>query len=391
MYKKRIESIDLLRGLIMIIMALDHVRDYFHYDSFFIDPTDLSKTTALLFFTRWITHFCAPLFAFLSGISAFLSGQKKTKKELSSFLLKRGIWLILLENTVMNFGWYFNPSFNFFGPQVLTALGASMICLAALIYLPRKYILIIGMVLVGGHNALDSIHVSDDHFPSYIWGFLHERHRFAFLGIHFVTAYPIIPWIGIMSLGYCMGNVFTEQYGKSARKIFLLATGLGAIAVFILLRLVNLYGDLHPWTSQSSQLFSMLSFVNLTKYPPSLDYLLLTVGVGLIFLAIMEKPLNRFGQILCTYGRVPFFFYVLHIYIIHLGALAAAVITGYRWTDMTRFERMVSGVPWLKGYGFSLGTVYLIWAILVVGLYPLCKWYDQYKMNHKEKWWLSYL
>ncbi len=387
----RIESIDLLRGVIMIIMALDHVRDYFHYDSFFIDPTDLSKTTTALFFTRWITHFCAPLFAFLSGISAFLSGQKKTKKQLSLFLLKRGIWLILLELTIMNFGWFFNPSFSFFGLQVLWALGFSMICLAGLIHLPKQLILIISVLLIAGHNSLDGIHVDGDNFHSYVWGLLHERHRFALGNVYFSSGYPVLPWIGIMASGYYIGNIFTDAYGKGNRIRFLRKAGLGSIALFVLLRLINVYGDLAPWTTQSSFIFSFLSFINLTKYPPSLDYILITVGIGMLFLSVTERPLHRLGRIISVYGRVPFFFYVLHIYIIHLGAMAAAVLTGYRWTDMTHFDRIVSRISWLKGYGFSLGTVYLIWAVLVIALYPLCKWYDQYKTNHKEKWWLSYL
>lgn len=372
-------------------MALDHTRDYFHYDSFFYDPTDLSKTTVLLFFTRWITHFCAPVFVLLAGTSVFLSGQRKTKKELSVFLLKRGIWLVLLELTVLNFAWFFNPAFSYFGLQVIWALGISMICLSVLVYLPRNYILLIGFILVAGHNLLDNFHVTGDSWQAFLWAELHERRRFSFQHTFISTSYPVIPWIGLMAFGYCLGSIFTEQFGRIKRKKFLLYLGISAILLFILIRSPNIYGDLAHWSGQPTFVFSILSFINVTKYPPSLDYLLVTAGAGLLFLYFAEKPLNRFTKIIAIYGRVPFFFYLIHIYFIHLAALLAAMLTGFNWRDMTFLDIMVSRSEHLKGYGFNLGLVYLFWIILVIIMYPLCKWYDRYKTSHKEKWWLSYL
>jgi uncharacterized membrane protein len=389
--KNRITSIDILRGLVMIIMALDHVRDYFHADAFVYDPTDIQKTTVLLFFTRWVTHFCAPVFMLLAGTSAFISGQKKTKKELSLFLLKRGVWLVFLELTVLDFAWFFNINFSYIGLQIIWALGVCMICLSGLIYLPKKAILFIGLVLVAAHNLLDSFHVSGNSLEAFGWGILHERRIFTYGNINISTSYPLLPWIGLMALGYCLGNIFTAGFDAEKRKRILIYLGSASVLLFIILRFINIYGDLIPWSQQSSGTFSFLSFINVTKYPPSLDYLLITAGPALLFLAFTENPLNWFTKIISTYGRVPLFYYLIHIYIIHLLAMLAAVLTGYRWTDMTSFTRGLHFVTHLKGYGFSLGIVYLIWITVVVSLYPICKRYDEYKTKNREKWWLSYL
>ena len=390
-YTKRIESIDLLRGLIMIIMAIDHVREYSNHDSMLFDPTDLHKTYAMLFFTRWITHFCAPLFVFLSGISAFLSGRSKTKKELSLFLLKRGLWLIFLEMTVIDFAWMANPSFSFIPLGVLWALGISMICLAALIFLPKKSILILGLIIIAGHNLLDGIKLNGQSFGAVLWALCHQQSGFEFFGIRIFVLYPSLPWIGLMAVGYSLGEIFTPAYTKEHRTGFLATAGLSCIALFLILRVVNFYGDPSPWTRQSSTSFTFLSFLKLTKYPPSLDYLLITVGFGLLFLAFAEKPTGRLGKIISVYGRVPLFFYIIHLYAIHLIAIFIAVSQGFRWTDMTRLPSIPPGTPWLKAYGLSLGASYLVWILLLILLFPLCKWYDGYKSSHKEKWWLSYL
>ncbi|HUS01608.1 MAG TPA: heparan-alpha-glucosaminide N-acetyltransferase domain-containing protein [Chitinophagaceae bacterium] len=382
----RILSIDLLRGLVMIIMALDHVRDYFNADALRFEPEDLSQTTPLLFFTRWITHFSAPVFAFLAGSSAFLSGQSKTKKELSLFLLSRGVWLIFIEVTVVSFAWSFNIKLPFTGLQVIWALGLSMIALAALIHLPKKIILAVGIIIVAGHNLLDNIH-----FSGFGWAALHEEKLFHLDNSHLVrVTYPFLPWIGIMALGYCFGSLYTSSFTVARRKNLLLLIGGSSIALFIFLRIINFYGDPLPWTVQKIATFTILSFLNLHKYPPSLLYILMTLGPAMIFLAFTEKVSSRFTRPIIHIGRVPMFYYILHLYLIHLAAMIAAQLSGYRWIDMI-LQRRTWVDPQLKGYGFSIGFTYVVWIGIVLMLYPLCKWYDKYKTTHKEKWWLSYL
>jgi uncharacterized membrane protein len=387
----RIKSIDLLRGLIMIIMALDHVRDYFHADAFIYDPLDLQKTSVLLYFTRWITHFCAPIFVLLAGTSAFISGQRKTTKELAGFLVKRGIWLIILEQTVVNFGWFFNPGFSVFLFGVIWVLGLCMICLAGLIFLPKNLILAIGLIMVFGHNLLDPVHVPGNGAVSFFWGALHEQKFFSYGHIKIAEFYHLIPWAGVMALGYCLGGIFAKGSDPLKRRRILLQLGIGSLVLFVILRGINIYGNLYPWSHQSTPSRTFLSFINIYKYPPSLDYLLVTEGFAFVFLALTENLSGRFSQFISVYGRVPLFYYILHIYLIHLVAMAAAVFLGYKWTDMTSFNTWIDGMPNLQGYGFSLGVVYLIWLSIVIVLYPLCKKYDLYKSSHKDKWWLSYL
>jgi uncharacterized membrane protein len=375
----------------MIIMALDHVRDYFHYGAFVNDPTDLKTTTAAIFFTRWITHFCAPVFMLLAGLSAFISGQHKSKKSLSIFLLKRGLWLIMLEIVVVDFGWFFNPHFPFLGLQVIWALGVCMIFLAGIIWLPPTVILISGFILVGAHNLLDGVHVQGSGLDALGWGLLHERHRYPLGRFTVSSSYPIIPWIGLMALGYCLGSLYLPGYDAAKRKRVLIGLGFGSVLLFVMIRFINGYGDLNPWSVQSTAMFTLLSFLNLTKYPPSLDYLLMTIGPALLFLAYAEKPLNKVGRIISTYGRVPMFYYLLHIYFAHALAVLAAELTGFGWRSMVNFLLGIHSVPALSKYGFSLPVVYGIWIFIVVALYPACKWYDGYKTRHKGTWWLSYL
>src|SRR5450432_45542 len=388
---KRITSIDLLRGFIMIIMALDHVRDYFHSDAFLYDPLDLNKTSVVLFFTRWITHFCAPIFVMLAGTSAFLSGQRKTKKELAAFLVKRGIWLIILEETAINFSWFFNVHFTFFILGVIWVLGLSMICLAGLIFLPRRWILGIGLLMVFGHNLLDSVHFNGQNFSGFLWGAIHERKVFAIGETHIGEGYQIIPWAGVMALGYCLGSIFANGFDAARRKKILLQLGVGSWILFIIIRSINVYGNLYPWITQISPVRTFLSFINISKYPPSLDYLLVTEGFAFIFMALTENISNRITKIISVYGRVPMFYYIIHIWLIHLLALLLVVLQGHPWTEMTMFTSWVDGMGILKGYGLSLSGVYIVWFSLVAILYPLCKKYDEYKSSHKDKWWLSYL
>jgi uncharacterized membrane protein len=390
--RKRIESIDLLRGIVIIIMALDHVRDYFHADNFLFDPNDLSQTSPALFFTRWITHFCAPVFVFLAGTSAFLVGERKTKNELAAFLLKRGIWLMLLEVAVIGFAWSFNPLYTTFRLQVIWVLGFSMVIMAALVYLPPKIILVTGLLILFGHNLLDNIHATGNSLKDLLWAELHERKRFSFGNYYVRTGYPVLPWLGIMMLGYSFGNLYKKGTDEIIRKKRLLLIGSSAIILFLVLRTINRYGDMAPWSVQSSFIMTVCSFLNVTKYPPSLMYTLMTLGPALIALSLLEKTLTRLGKMIIPIGRVPLFFYILHLFLIHGLAVIAVVISGRPWTDMIIPNIAdATGSPWLRGYGISLAGTYLVWIAVILILYPFCKWYDQYKSNHKEKWWLSYL
>jgi uncharacterized membrane protein len=387
---KRLQSIDLLRGTVMIIMALDHVRDYFHASAFLFDPTDLSHTDAPLFFTRWITHFCAPIFTFLAGTSAFLNGTKKTKKELSFFLFTRGLWLVIAEILIVTLGWTFNPHYPFLILQVIWALGVSMMALSVMIYLPRTLILIIGLALIAGHNLLDTTLVQDGQHPSFWVAALHVQSIIMMKPFAIMLGYPVTPWIGIMLVGYVFGQLYLPTFDAGKRRKLLLGLGLGAIALFIIIRAINIYGDPHPWSAQKTSLFTFLSFLNTTKYPPSLLYILMTLGPALLFLAFAEKQLNRFSEKVVVFGRVPMFFYLLHIYLIHILAVIAAAISGFKWSDMV-LTGWVSMNAQLKGYGYSLAFVFVLWIIIIIGVYPLCKWYDKYKQNNRSKWWLSYI
>jgi uncharacterized membrane protein len=386
----RIQSIDLLRGIVMIIMALDHVRDYFHVDAFLFAPLDLEKTYPALYATRWVTHFCAPVFVFLAGTSAYLVGLRKNKRELSSFLIKRGLWIIFLEFTLINFSWFFNIHFSFIALSVIWALGVSMIALSLAIHLPIKFILVIGFVLVGGHNLLDAYHVEGESTWAALWKLLHDPGVFQFSRFVVFVGYPLIPWIGIMLMGYCFGVLYSPSTDPLFRKKRLYFLGFSAIVLFLIMRPTNLYGDPSPWALHSSGMLTFLSFMKVSKYPPSLLYILITLGPALLFLARSEKYAGRLVSMIVALGRVPMFYYIVHIYVIHLLALVAALATGFEASDMV-FNTWVTDSPNLKGYGFSLSTVYLIWIGIVLALLPLCLWYDRYKRSHRDKWWLSYM
>ena len=386
----RIESIDLLRGLVMILMALDHVRDYFHADAFMYNPVDISKTDGLVFFTRWITHFCAPVFVFLAGTSAFLVGSRRGKGELSAFLLKRGLWLIVLEVTVVNFAWLFNIHFQLILCTVIWALGIGMISLAAFIHLPLRAIIVVGFLLIVGHNALDAVHVAGEGADAVGWALLHEARGFSFPAFFLYIGYPVIPWIGIMLLGYSLGTQFQAGADANKRHRLLVTAGIAAIVLFVVLRWTNAYGDPVSWTTQADGVHTFLSFMNVAKYPPSLLYILATLGPAMLFLAFAEKYNGRLAQYMIALGRVPMFYYILHLYLIHLLAVAAALATGYDVSDMI-FSTWVTDSANLKGYGFSLGVTYLVWIGVVLALFPLCLWYDRYKSTHRNQWWLSYL
>lgn len=387
----RLESIDLLRGVVMIIMALDHTRDFFHNDAFVFNPEDLTQTNIVLFFTRWITHFCAPVFVFLAGTSAYLYSAKRTRKELSFFLFTRGAWLVFIELFILSLLRTFNPSFHFVHLQVIWAIGISMIILSALIHLRWSFILVIGIVLMAAHNLLDNVHVPGNNVLSLLWALLHEPARFTYGSYTINVLYPLLPWVGTMAIGYCAGILFTKEFDPVKRKKILLWLGCGVILLFIILRSFNVYGEAAHWSSQKNTAFTILSFLNVTKYPPSLLYLLVTLGPALILLALTERPLNALTKKIAVFGRVPMFYYLSHFFLIHLLAVVGAVILGYHWSDMILSGR-VNAAPQLKGYGFDLPVVYLVWAFVIMVLYPLCKWFDHYKRKHlPKKRWLSYL
>lgn len=375
----RNSSIDTLRGVVMVVMALDHARDYL--TSADIDPTDLSKASAALFLTRFVTHYCAPVFVFLAGTAAYLSrANGKSAPALSRFLLTRGLWLIFLELTVVRFCWLFNVSYHFSVLQVIWAIGCSMVVLAGLVRLQTRTVAILGGIMVLGHNLLDGIHARALGRWGIAWSLIHEpewNYQLA-PGYRLAVIYPLVPWIGVMALGYALGAVMVLP--EDRRKRILLRTGLGAIFAFVVLRLSNLYGDPHPWTTQKNALFTFLSFLNCEKYPPSLSYLLMTLGPALVALVLFENARGPVARFFIVYGRVPLFYYVLHLLLVH--AVSAFWLRA-------RFGHFPAEGEHLA-LGLSLPSVYLIWACVVLALYPLCRWFAGVKSRNKAAW-LSYL
>ena len=380
----RIESVDVVRGVIMIIMALDHVREVFSNAGF--DPTDLARTSVSLFFTRWITHFCAPVFFLLTGTGAYLSLRKQSQSQLSRFLFTRGLWLIFLELVVVRcLGWQFNFDYRLTLLIVLWALGWSMIVLSALIYMPVSWVTAFGVVMITGHNLLDRIQSANP-----IWSILHSPGMVWSDGQHFVFAlYPLIPWVGVTAAGYGLGQIF--KWTPERRQAFLLRLGIGLTGAFVVLRAINIYGDPFRWSPQKSALFTILYFLNTNKYPPSVLYLLMTLGPAMLFLRAVDGGVPRRSRAALIVGKVPMFYYLLHIPLIHL----IAVIVCYARYGQAHwmFESpSIEYFPFTRppGWGYSLPVVYLIWAFVVVALYPLCKWYAGLRQRSGNPW-LSYL
>ena len=372
-------------------MALDHVRHYFHYDAFLFDPMDFSKTTGAIYFTRWITHFCAPVFMFLSGTSSYFVGRRKSKKELSVFLLTRGLWLMVLELFIANLAWSFDLSYNVFLINVIWVFGISMIIMAGLVHLPFGVILGIGIFIVAGHHLFDGISVEGGGIGTLLWSLFHKPGLWTFSGKTVFVVYPLIPWVGVMALGYCMGRLYDRDFSESRRIKVLATIGLGCVFTFVVLRSGNFYGDPSHWSKQSSAFFSFLSFLNTSKYPPSLLFLLMTLGPALLFLSAADRVRGKVVEIISIYGQVPLFYYLLHILIIHAFAtLAAALSPGFSASDMILRQSFLD-TSHLNGFGFSLFTTYVIWIAIVALLFPLCKWYHGYKKRNKEKVVLSYL
>ncbi len=379
----RLESIDVVRGVIMILMALDHTRDFFGNSG--LNPTDPATTTIPLFFTRWVTHFCAPVFFLLTGTGAYLSLRKKSKRELSGFLFSRGLWLIFLEVTVTRcLGWQFNFDYHLNLLMVLWALGWAMITLSALVYLPPFVVTAFGAVMIAGHNLFDSVRSSNP-----IWLILHSPGLIVNHSAHVVfVGYPLIPWVGVTAAGYGLGQIYS--WPSERRKAFLWPAGIGLTVAFVVLRALNVYGDPGHWSTQKSAAFTVLSFLNTRKYPPSLLYLLMTLGPALLFLWAVDAGTPRWLRPALVFGKVPMFYYLLHIPLIHgLAVLVCYVRYGeVHWMfESPGFPDFPITRP--PGWGYSLPIVYLIWAIIVVTLYPLCRWFAGLKQRRTDAW-LSY-
>ena len=384
-FQLRLDAIDFLRGLVIVIMALDHSRAFFTNVTEF-EPTDLSKTTAALFMTRWITHFCAPTFVFLAGIAAYIYGSRgKTKAELSRFLLTRGLWLILLELTFIRcLGWYMNFNYAHTRGGVIWAIGWSMIVLAGLIHLPMWVIIIFGCTLITGHNVLDSWQIESFDSLRWLWAILHVPSDIQLRpGIIFFTQYPLIPWIGVMAIGYCFGALFKSE--QQARRALFIRLGIIITALFFIVRLLNRYGDPVQWTMQKNILFTFFSILNCEKYPPSLAFLLMTLGPAIIALGIFERDWSGWTNPFIIFGRVPMFFYLLHLPLLRVGVIAEAVAK----YGTKVFSLATDKAP--PGWGHDLPMIYLIWLAVILMLYPVCRWFAEYKQRNRDVWWLSYL
>ncbi len=409
--RKRVDAIDLLRGIVMVIMMLDHTRDFVHSGAFTFDPTDLSQTTPLLFLTRWITHYCAPVFVFLAGTGAYFQfARGKSKADLSRFLLSRGLWLIVLELTVVRFGIFFNADYRFLGfLQVIWVIGVSMIVLAALIHLPLKLISAFGIAMIALHNLLDGFRVAGwrgpgsavPGFASKFWMVLHQAFSaFPIAGFPspiIVVVYPLIPWVGVMAAGYAFGALYQKDF--AVRRRLLLIIGAAATGLFILLRAIDFYGEPQKWSAQKSLLFTLFSFVNTTKYPPSFGFLLMTLGPAILALACFERRsaanlsggfVTAIRNAFVTFGRVPLFFYILQWYTAHLLAVGLEFIAGQPVSYQFASPIDKFNTPAPANLGFRLWVVYLVWIVGVLLLYPLCKWFAGVKARRRD-WWLSYL
>ena len=386
--RKRINSIDILRGLVIVLMAIDHIRDMWALEGFV--PEDMSQTSSGYFFTRWITHFCAPVFVFLAGTSIYLYLQKvKDKKLVSAFLLKRGLWLIIVEVIIINWAWSWKLFFNNWGffLQVIWVIAIAMIAMALLIRFSNKILLILSIVIIAGHNLLNFITPKDLGSLDWLWKIFHDA---GWIGLNsdnsfgVFIVYPVLPWIGVMAAGFVFGQVMTWDVQRRIK--FLWRLGLGCISLFIVLRYSNLYGDTGVWQTQKNALFTFMDFLNTQKYPPSLLFLLMTLGPSFLLLILFEKWSNKLFDSLRVFGRVPFFFYILHFPVIHFGSMLYYRITQGEWFDLAN----TGPKNWPEYYEPSLLRLYIVWITIVVLFYFLCRWYNNYK-SRKKYWWLKYI
>ena len=380
--RPRIYFIDVMRGLIMLIMTLDHVRDFWNITPY--SPTDLDHTSPELFFTRWITNYCAPVFVFLTGISAWLYRHSRNinSLQLSKFLLMRGLWLIFMELTVVSFGFSWG---EYILLQVLWATGLSMIVLSALVFLPTTAIAGIGLVILFGHNLLDNVSCTFGAF-NWLWEILHIKGVvFTVFGKRVILTYPLIPWIGLIAVGYSFGRA-VQLPSERRNKLFIII-GIAAISLFILLRFLDGYGDPSPWTvQQQGAVYTLLSFLNTTKYPPSFLFLLMTLGPAILLMPLFDKLYGAAGRVLATYGHVPFFYYILHLYFIHFTSFIWIIFISHGHAINFRISRS----NWPENYHPSLLRMYLVWVAVVCVLYIPCRFFMQYKKKNNQ-WWLSFL
>ncbi|WP_427872565.1 DUF1624 domain-containing protein [Flavobacterium sp. MMS24-S5] len=385
---KRQPSIDIVRGIVMIIMALDHVRDLMHVDSITQSPTDLTTTSPLLFFTRFITHLCAPTFVFLAGTSVYLSLQNKNNvSETRKFLLKRGIWLVVLEFTIVNFGLFFDIGFHSLLFEVIATIGFGFIILSALLKIRSQTLGIIGLLILFFHNLTPLIPFAENSILKTALTPLFSPIVFPFSGRAFIMGYPPIPWLGIMLVGFATGKFF--EWTEEKRKQLFTKIGLTALVLFIIIRFVNIYGDPALWTTQKNVVFNFLSFINVTKYPPSLLFCLATLGIMFLLLAFAEQFTNRIKKVSLVYGKVPLFYFVVHFYVIHFLTLLMLFVQGFSFSQF-EFATGTFGRPKGIESGLSLWLIYLIWIFVVVLLYKPCQWFGKYKSEHKY-WWLQYI
>lgn len=377
----------------MLLMVLDHVRAYLYLGSVSTNPTNLASTTPMLFMTRWITHLCAPTFVLLAGTAAYLHGQRLGKRQkLAHFLWTRGLWLVFLEYTIISFGWWFDPNFAMYNVQVIQAIGWSMVIMSALIFLPLWAIVGLGF-LISGLNVYLATWSFENQSLEAFWVFF-VKSGFQPAGGHlFLVFYPVLPWLGILTLGYGLGVFYKADspFSAQTRRRFLWMSGFGALGLFIILRMTNIYGDPAPWSLQKDGLFSLLSFINVSKYPVSLQYALVMGGIALLLLWVFDGvKAQGLGALIITYGRVPLLFYISHLYLAHGIAILGAIADGFSWTLMVYTPASFQD-PRFPEYGYGLGVVYALTLLIIVMLYPLCKWYMRYKSENRDKWWLSYL
>ena len=373
----------------MIIMALDHVRDLMHVDSISQSPTNLTTTTPFLFFTRWITYLCAPIFVFIAGTSVYLAMKSSNNKTaIKLLLLKRGFWLIFIEFTVVNFGLYFDVGFHTILFEVIASTGFGFILLSFLLNKTNKQIAIIGLLIILLHNLTPLIPFGENSISKLILTPFFGPTAFQlFAGKLFIMGYPPIPWFGIMLVGFASGRFFESPIDKRIKTFTKI--GVSAIVLFVVLRFINIYGDSAPWSSQKTGLFSFLSFMNISKYPPSLDFCLITLGIMFLKLAFVDQLPLGFKKVFLTYGRVPLFYFIVHFYLVHLITLIVLFFQGFHWSQMD-FASGSFGRPKEMVSGISLGNVYMIWIMVVILMYKPCAWFGKYKNEHSY-WWLKYV
>ena len=392
--RQRIDSIDALRGTIMIIMALDHVRDMIHRGAMSSSPTNLATTTPVLFLTRWVTHICAPVFMFTAGLGVYLWWKRgRTKGQLSRYLATRGLWLIFLELTVMRLAYNFDFAKSY--PIlliILWALGACMILMSVLVWLPMRVLAVLSVATIALHNLLDGIQASSFGAAAPLWNVIHQAGAFPIGGALVIVPYPLLPWVAVMALGFSFGPFFQMEADK--RRRYLLWIGVAMTLAFLVVRGINVYGDPAPWSTQRSATFTVLSFLNTTKYPPSLAFLLMTLGPALIMLSLFDRMSFKFSNPVIVFGRVPLFYFVTHFYLAHIASVVLALAKygsaarGFIFHPVPSMGGPVKLFP--PDFGFDLWVAYAVWAVIVVGLYPVCRWFAGVKARRRD-WWLSYL